>query len=215
MLQYAKKIRDIVASNVSSALDAATDPVKMLRLLRGEIEDSIVAINGKLTQIRNRSDKIVAELVQLDLQHASWEDRAAAAVKADRDDLARAALAQKEALADQMQSLRKEVAASSIEIRDLTNALETLAARHRDTQAQLEAAEREAGTNSARETATEKRLRKVDALDQRAGFAAGNKSVVSPAAAADARSFEAGQRIEAELARLKDKATSAAKRNKR
>ena len=55
MFHIAIQIRDLISSNVSNMVDCATDPAKMLKQLRREIEESIIALRGDEGQARRRA----------------------------------------------------------------------------------------------------------------------------------------------------------------
>lgn len=102
------RIRYVVAANVNSLLEKAEDPEKLLRALIREMEDA-----GE--DARLAVADLLAEQQHLDRQakrHAAeigeWQDRAEQAVTAERDDLARAALAAKTELTETLEATRRE-----------------------------------------------------------------------------------------------------------
>lgn len=103
------RLGDIINSNLNAALEKAEDPEKMIRLMIQEMEDTLV-------EIRSATAKCIAEkkerarlLHRLEEQKADWANKATKALDKGREDLARAALAEKTALADRVEHLTSEL----------------------------------------------------------------------------------------------------------
>jgi phage shock protein A len=102
------RFSDIVNANINAVLEKAEDPEKIIRLMIQEMEDTLV-------EIRSAAAKCIADRKEhgrrinyLEQEQEEWAKRAELAIRRERDDLARAALAEKQAIADHMEQLKEE-----------------------------------------------------------------------------------------------------------
>ena len=120
------RFKDIVNSNINSLLDKAEDPEKMLRLMIGEMEDTVIDL--KTTTAARMAEAIRSEK-RVDEAKATvdrWQARAELAIEKGKDDLAREALMEKkhaqevyERALENISSLKKSVEEGKEEIRTL------------------------------------------------------------------------------------------------
>ena len=66
MLHIAVQVRELVSSNISGMIDAAGNPRKMLNLLRRQIEEAIISLQGDLTRAQRREARLEREAAALD-----------------------------------------------------------------------------------------------------------------------------------------------------
>ena len=120
------RFKDIVNSNINSLLDKAEDPEKMLRLMIGEMEDTVIDL--KTTTAARMAEALRSEK-KVDEAKATverWQARAELAIEKGKDDLAREALVEKkhaqevyERALENISSLKKSVEEGKEEIRTL------------------------------------------------------------------------------------------------
>ena len=102
------RFRDIISSNINSMLDRAEDPEKLIKLMIREMEDTLVELKSSCAGAMAQAKKIRREIDEAVNRRDYWGDRAALAVRKGRDDLAREALAEKQAYGQKAQVLEKE-----------------------------------------------------------------------------------------------------------
>lgn len=103
------RFSDIVNANINAVLEKAEDPEKIIRLMIQEMEDTLV-------EIRSAAAKCIADrkehgrrIGHLEQDKAEWAKRAELAIRRDREDLARAALSEKQAISDHVEQLKQEM----------------------------------------------------------------------------------------------------------
>src|SRR6059058_5380458 len=104
------RARDIFAANMTELLDRAEDPARMIRMIILEMEETLVEVRA--TAARSIADikelrRAVGRLHELQLD---WTAKAELALSKGRDDLAKAALIEKQKAAEMADGLRDELA---------------------------------------------------------------------------------------------------------
>ena len=103
------RARDIFAANMTDLLDRAEDPARMIRMIIIEMEETLVEVRA--TAARSIADikEMRRSLTRLDEIEASWTEKAELALSRDREDLAKAALVERQKAADMAEGLKAEM----------------------------------------------------------------------------------------------------------
>lgn len=102
------RLTDIVNANITSLLDRAEDPGKMIRLIIQEMEDTLVDVRSDAARLIADRKEIRRRLGRLSEAQSEWHKRAELAVTRDREDLARAALVERAKIADLVAILERD-----------------------------------------------------------------------------------------------------------
>src|SRR3954469_4849311 len=104
------RARDIFAANMTDLLDRAEDPARMVRMIILEMEETLVEVRA--TAARSIADikEMRRAVGRLDELQLDWTSKAELALSKDRDDLAKAALIEKQNASDMASGLRDELA---------------------------------------------------------------------------------------------------------
>ena len=103
------RTRDIFAANMTELLDRAEDPARMIRMIILEMEETLVEVRASAARSIADSKEMKRALVRLEDLQGSWTEKAELALSKDREDLAKAALLERQKAADMADSLRAEL----------------------------------------------------------------------------------------------------------
>ena len=137
MFELALRAKELASSNLSSLIDLASNPAKRLKLLMAELEESVIALTRDAAVLERAAGKFTQDAEQRDAAALSWEDKAKLALARDREDLARGALAERNAAHDAANAAREAAAAAHSQAADLRSYVTQLEAKHGETRAQL------------------------------------------------------------------------------
>ncbi|MDE0538592.1 MAG: phage shock protein PspA [Rhodospirillales bacterium] len=105
------RLSDIINSNLTSILDKAEDPEKMIRLMIHEMEDTLVEVRSDAARIIADRKEAQRTLGRLEEACAEWQRKAELAITKDREDLAKGALLEKAKLEETANLLAEDVGA--------------------------------------------------------------------------------------------------------
>jgi len=200
------RTRDIIAANMTELLDRSEDPARMIRMIIVEMEETLVEVRA--TAARSIADikEMRRACNRLDDLQSGWTEKAQLALEKGREDLARAALSEKQKAAEMAEGLHAEI--SQIEqvlrgyeadIQRLQAKLAEARARQNSIASRLESAITRARTSEMLHgNRTEEAFAKFELLERRADFAEGR---------ADALALTGPKSLEEEIAELRSAET--------
>src|SRR3954469_24402423 len=101
--------RDIFAANITELLDRSEDPAKMIRMVILEMEETLVEVRASAARCIADGKEMRRALGRLDELKSSWTEKAELALSKNREDLAKAALMERQKAADMGDGLREEI----------------------------------------------------------------------------------------------------------
>src|SRR3546814_8439133 len=104
------RTRDIIAANVTDLLDKAEDPAKMIRMIILEMEETLVEVRASAARNIADQKEMRRHISKLEALQESWLEKAQLALSKDREDLAKAALLEKQKAADMADQMKVEIA---------------------------------------------------------------------------------------------------------
>ncbi len=177
MFRIAIRVRELISSHVTSALDGASNPAKLLARLQREIEEALIGLAGETTKARRQHDRLKSEIVQANAQEADWGAKARIAMDNGREDLARQTLHAREDSRGKIAQLKQDIARLDAEMTEMQEAEIQLEAKRDDVRKRLAdqlAADGNASGSAPRGgfvSRTEKRMDHIADLEKRTAFA--------------------------------------------
>lgn len=211
------RTRDIIAANVTDLLDRAEDPAKMIRMIIMEMEETLVEVRASAARTIADQKEMRRTILKLDQAQATWAEKAELALSKGREDLAKAALLEKQKMSGSGAQLQAEVDLLDEQLSHYEGDIQKLESKLR------EARTRQSALLSRLETANNRvRMRSLlrgpkvdeafsrfDVLERRVDYAEGQ---VDALALGETRSLEmqiadlrTDDAVEAELAALKSR----------
>jgi phage shock protein A len=102
------RFTDIVNSNINSILDKAEEPEKLVRLMIQEMEDTLVEVRSTAARAIADRKEITRTLHSLEQEVRDWQAKAELALDKEREELAKAALAEKARVVQAADALRNQ-----------------------------------------------------------------------------------------------------------
>jgi len=103
------RTRDIIAANVTDLLDKAEDPAKMIRMIILEMEETLVEVRASAARTIADQKEMRRHITKLTALQDSWTEKAQLALSKDREDLAKAALVERQKATDMAEHLAHEI----------------------------------------------------------------------------------------------------------
>src|SRR3954447_10773487 len=103
------RARDIFAANMTELLDRSEDPAKMIRMIILEMEETLVDVRASAARSIAAGREMRRAPSRLDELQKNWTEKAELALSKDRDDLAKAALIERQKAADMAEGLQSEI----------------------------------------------------------------------------------------------------------
>lgn len=129
------RLSDIINANLNSLLDKAEDPEKIVRLMIQEMEDTLVEVRSAAAKVIAERKERERQLGVLEQEQRDWEHKAELALRKDREDLAKAALSHRAALADQSKTVAGDLGVLAENLAKLNDDIAKLQAKLQDAKA--------------------------------------------------------------------------------
>jgi phage shock protein A len=209
------RTRDIFAANMTELLDRSEDPAKMIRMIILEMEETLVEVRASAARSIADGKEMRRALKRLEDLQSSWTEKAELALSKDREDLAKAALIERQKATDMAEGLRAEIdqidetlKTYEADISKLQGKLREARARQNAIAARLESAVTRAKTREILHGGrTEDAFSKFDVLERRADFAEGRADALGmtgpKSLEEEIAELQASEKVDAELEAMK------------
>jgi phage shock protein A len=212
------RTRDIIAANVTDLLDKAEDPAKMIRMIILEMEETLVEVRASAARTIADQKEMRRHIAKLDKLQENWTEKAELALSKDREDLAKAALVERQKAADMSEQLHSEIAVlddslrvSEEDIAKLQTKLREARNRQNTIMTRLESANNRVRMREVYAgPKTQEAFSRFDVLERRVDMAEGHADALSLGAPKktleeEIAELKTSDKVEADLAALKAK----------
>jgi len=196
------RTRDIMAANFTELLDRAEDPSRMIRMIILEMEETLVEVRATAARCIADAKEMRRAMVRLEGLKDSWTEKAELALSKGREDLAKAALVERQKAADMARGLEDEIAVIDGTLKSYEGDIAKLQGKLREARSRQNAISMRIETADTRARArellngsrTEDAFSRFELLERRADFAEGR---------ADALGMTGPKSLEEKIAELK------------
>jgi phage shock protein A len=206
------RARDIFAANMAELLDRSEDPARMIRMIILEMEQTLVDLRASAARSIADIKEMRRTVARLSEIEADWTAKAELALSKDREDLAKAALVERQKAAEMAEGVRDELTQMEQVLRGYEADLAKLQAKLREARARQNAIaarfESAVTRAKAREimhgSRTQDAFAKFELLERRADFAEGRAEALGFSSLDDEiHELKAAQAVDRELAQMK------------
>ena len=210
------RTRDIIAANVTDLLDKAEDPAKMIRMIILEMEETLVEVRASAARTIADQKEMRRQIAKLEKLQESWVEKAELALSKDREDLAKAALFERQKAADMADQLKAEIdvlddalRSSETDIAKLQTKLREARARQNAIMTRMESAHNRARLRELYSgPKVDEAFSRFDVLERHADLAEGHADALSLGAPPrtlddEIAELRASDKVDAELEALK------------
>jgi phage shock protein A len=209
------RTRDIFAANFTELLDKAEDPARMIRMIILEMEETLVEVRASAARSIADGKEMRRAISRLDELQTSWTEKAELALSKDREDLAKAALMERQKAADMADGLRAEIGVIEETLKGYEADIAKLQGKLREARARQNAIANRIESAVTRAKAsellhgnrTEDAFSRFEVLERRADFAEGRADALGmtgpKSLEEEIAELRASERVDAELEALK------------
>jgi phage shock protein A len=206
------RARDIFAANMAELLDRSEDPAKLIRMIILEMEETLVEVRSCAARSIADVKEMRRAVGRLDEIQSDWTRKAELALSKDREDLAKAALVERQKASEMATGLRSEMDQIEQVLRGYETDIAKLQAKLREARARQNAiaARFESALTRAKAREAMHGSRAQDAfarfelLERRADFAEGRAEALGIGSLEDEiEQLKADETIDAELEAMK------------
>jgi phage shock protein A len=179
------RARDIIQANVSDLLERAEDPAKTIRLVIMEMEETLVEVRASAARTIADQKEMRRTIIKLEQAQGNWAEKAELALSKEREDLATAALLEKQKVGQTAAMLRGEVESLDEQLRAFEDDIAKLEAKLREARSRqnslmtrLESAQTRARARAmTRGNRVEEAFSRFEVLERRVDMAEGRAEV--------------------------------------
>jgi phage shock protein A len=206
------RARDIFAANMTELLDRSEDPAKMIRMIILEMEETLVEVRASAARQIADIKEMRRACNRLDQIQSDWTAKAELALSKDREDLAKAALMERQKAADMAEGLHAEIDQIEQVLRSYEADIAKLQGKLREARGRQNAIavrfESAVTRAKAREimhgSRTEDAFSKFELLERRADFAEGRAEALGISSLEDEiHELQAAESVDRELEAMK------------
>jgi len=206
------RTRDIFAANMSELLDRSEDPARMIRMIILEMEETLVEVRSSAARSIADVKEMRRACNRLDDLQANWTEKAELALSKGREDLAKAALVERQKAAEIGEGLHAEISQIEQVLRSYDADIAKLQGKLREARARQNAIATRLESAFARAKAreimhgsrTEDAFSRFEILERRADFAEGRAEALGISTLEDEiDQLRASEAVDAELEEMK------------